>query len=72
LLGDGYVYCPNACTEGNKPFDDEQYIEEPKMDGIRLILSTLDGVKAYTRQEMKDCPFSRVVAATHSPGNGVG
>jgi DNA ligase 1 len=40
---------PMLAQKATQPFDDEQYIAEPKMDGFRLILSTLDGVKAYTR-----------------------
>jgi DNA ligase 1 len=40
---------PMLAQKATQPFDGEQYIAEPKMDGFRLILSTLDGVKAYTR-----------------------
>lgn len=33
----------------NKPFDDENYITELKLDGIRLIVSNVDRVRLYTR-----------------------
>ncbi|WP_281257624.1 hypothetical protein [Planifilum fimeticola] len=35
--------------KAERPFDNEGIIAEPKMDGFRLILSTIDGMKAYTR-----------------------
>lgn len=34
---------------GNKPFDDDNYITELKLDGIRLIVSNMDRVRLYTR-----------------------
>ena len=40
---------PMLAHKAEAPFDDEHTIVEPKMDGFRLILSTVDGVKAYTR-----------------------
>ncbi|MNK73653.1 putative DNA ligase-like protein [compost metagenome] len=33
----------------NKPFDDDNYITELKLDGIRLIVSNMDKVRLYTR-----------------------
>lgn len=33
----------------NKPFDDDNYITELKLDGIRLIVSNMDRVRLYTR-----------------------
>ncbi len=33
----------------NKPFDDDNYITELKLDGIRLIVSNIDRVRLYTR-----------------------
>ena len=40
---------PMLAQKLDKPFNDEGIIAEPKMDGFRLILSTMDGVNAYTR-----------------------
>ncbi len=40
---------PMLAQKLDKPYDDERIIAEPKMDGIRLLLTTMDGVKAYTR-----------------------
>ena len=40
---------PMLAQKVERPYDDERIIAEPKMDGFRLILSTMDGVKAYTR-----------------------
>jgi len=40
---------PMLAQKADQPFDDERIIVEPKMDGFRLILSTMDGIKAYTR-----------------------
>lgn len=33
----------------NKPFDDDNYITELKLDGIRLIVSNIDRIRLYTR-----------------------
>ncbi|MGM1044764.1 MAG: hypothetical protein ACQEXX_01320 [Bacillota bacterium] len=33
----------------NKPFDDDNYITELKLDGIRLIVSNVNGIRLYTR-----------------------
>ncbi|MBO7745833.1 DNA ligase [Paenibacillus sp. MWE-103] len=35
----------------NKPFDKEHHVAELKLDGIRLIVSTMDGLRLYTRHE---------------------
>jgi len=35
--------------QSDQPFDSDEYIAEPKMDGFRLLLSTVDGIRAYTR-----------------------
>jgi DNA ligase-1 len=35
--------------QSDRPFDDDKYIAEPKMDGFRLILSTVNSIRAYTR-----------------------
>lgn len=41
---------PMLLHKSEEPFDDEQYITELKLDGIRLILSKLDNkIKLYTR-----------------------
>lgn len=40
---------PMLAQKADQPYDDERIIAEPKMDGFRLILTTMDGVKAYTR-----------------------
>jgi DNA ligase 1 len=40
---------PMLAHQSDRPFDDDEYIAEPKMDGFRLILSTMDGIRAYTR-----------------------
>lgn len=40
---------PMLAQKADQPFDDERIISEPKMDGFRLILTMMDGVKAYTR-----------------------
>jgi DNA ligase 1 len=42
---------PMLAQKADQPFDDERIIAEPKMDGFRLILTMMDGVKAYTRHE---------------------
>ncbi|QHW35623.1 DNA ligase (plasmid) [Paenibacillus rhizovicinus] len=36
---------------GNEPFDKENHIAELKLDGIRLLVSTMDGLRLYTRHE---------------------
>jgi DNA ligase-1 len=36
-------------AEGNKPFNNDQYITELKLDGIRLIISNMNEFKIYTR-----------------------
>jgi len=52
----------------DRPYDNERIIAEPKMDGIRLILPAMDGVKAYTRHgnevldrfpELRECSIPR-------------
>lgn len=41
---------PMLAHKVDAPFDDEQTIVEPKMDGFRLLLSTKDGlIEAHTR-----------------------
>lgn len=40
---------PMLLQKADAPFDDPQTIAEPKMDGFRLLLSTVEGMKAYTR-----------------------
>jgi DNA ligase 1 len=41
---------PMLLQKSDRPFDDESYITELKLDGIRLILSKFDGkVRLYTR-----------------------
>jgi DNA ligase 1 len=37
--------------KADKPFDDENYITELKLDGIRLIFSKLDNEALYTTQK---------------------
>lgn len=55
---------PMLAQKLDRPYDDERIIAEPKMDGIRLILSAMNGMKAYTRHgnevlnrfsELKEC-----------------
>jgi len=40
---------PMMAQKADQPFNDERIIAEPKMDGFRLLLTTMNGVKAYTR-----------------------
>ncbi|SFJ87159.1 ATP-dependent DNA ligase [Thermoflavimicrobium dichotomicum] len=40
---------PMLLHKSDKAFHDAEYISELKYDGIRLILSTVDGIRAYTR-----------------------
>ncbi|WP_106345128.1 hypothetical protein [Planifilum fimeticola] len=42
---------PMLAHKAEKPFDDPAYLAEPKMDGFRLILSTVFGIHAYTRHQ---------------------
>lgn len=49
-VGDFMFIEPMLLTKVEQPFDDEQYIYEPKIDGHRLILSRQNGVvRLYTR-----------------------
>lgn len=41
---------PMLLQKSDHPFDDDEYITELKLDGIRLILSKFNGsIKLYTR-----------------------
>lgn len=42
-------FSPMLAHKADQPFDDQRMIAEPKMDGFRLLLSTIDEVNAYTR-----------------------
>lgn len=36
---------------GNEPFDKDHHVAELKLDGIRLIVSTMEGLRLYTRHQ---------------------
>ena len=41
---------PMLLQKANEPFDDDRYLTELKLDGVRLLLSKLEGnIKLYTR-----------------------
>ena len=42
---------PMLLTKGNEPFNDQNYLSELKLDGIRLIYSNMDEPKLYTRHK---------------------
>jgi DNA ligase 1 len=46
-----YVFVsPMLLQKANEPFDDDRYLTELKLDGVRLLLSKLEGnIKLYTR-----------------------
>jgi DNA ligase-1 len=54
----------------DKPFDNDDYVSEPKMDGFRLIYSYIEDKKLYTRHKTDvTTRFPELLRFRHSKGD---
>ncbi|WP_413986383.1 DNA ligase [Paenibacillus polymyxa] len=59
-------------TKDNKPFNDDNYITELKLDGIRLIVSNIDRPRLYTRHNNEiTANFPELIASLSIPDGSV-
>ncbi|SFJ82461.1 ATP-dependent DNA ligase [Thermoflavimicrobium dichotomicum] len=62
---------PMLLQKSDKAFHNAEYISEMKYDGIRLILSTVDGIHAYTRHETLCTKQFPELQSVHLPSDSI-